>query len=77
MTFSFMIFCGTLVLVYSTVARKRESETEDYLEEVNERMQLLKQAAIERYGLPNEIDYNFDPEKWENYKRCDYLLKTI
>lgn len=66
MKFSFIIFFGILVTVYSSVARRSTADTElveDYSEEAFERMQLLKQAAIEKYGLPHEIDYSFDPEK--------------
>lgn len=41
-----------------------EPVDEEYDEELAayERMQLMKQAAIERYGQPHEVDPDFDPE---------------
>lgn len=68
MNLQFLIFnfCGAVTLVYCSLTRKTDilpESIEAENEEAFERMQLMEQAAIERYGYPHEIDYNFDPEK--------------
>lgn len=57
-------FAFLLLLFYHSSAMQDEEQEEEYDEELAafERMQKMREAAIERFGLPNEIDYSFDPE---------------
>ncbi len=55
-----------ILFSYAYARKASANENEDRFISLtpSERMQLMRQSAISKYGHPHEVDYNFNPNEY-------------